>query len=147
MKTLIVILIIASFLQATIIPLDLVLIILICRSFIRADKANLYLAFSFGLFLSILNFTPMGTQSIIFLMLIAIVESLSKSRLSQNALLVVPICFGAIILNLVIISFITHESIQLIPKIYGGFLSLPTLYLIRFWEERFTVKKEIRLRI
>lgn len=146
MKTLICILIIASFLQATIVPLDLVLIILLCRAFIRTDRSNLYLAFSFGLFLSLLTFSPVGLQSILFLVLVIAVEGLSKSRLSQNALLILPICFVAIILNIVIISFATHQSLQLIPKIYGGFFSLPILYLIRFWEERFIVKKDIKLR-
>lgn len=147
MKALIVVLIIASFLQATIIPLDLVLIILICRSFIKGDKANLYLAFIFGLLLSHLALAPLGLQSIVFLLFIQITESLSKSRLSQNALLIIPICFVAIFINQVILGVFTKESLELLPKIYGGFLSLPIFYLVRFWEERFIVRKDIRLRI
>lgn len=147
MRTLIVILIIISFLQATIIPLDLVLIILICRAFIRTGKSNLYLAFAFGLLISHLTVTPMGLQSILFLSLVAITESLSKSRLSQNAYLVIPICFVAILANQIVVSAFTNQSIQLVPKIYGGILSLPIFYLIRFWEGRFIVRKDIKLRI
>lgn len=137
MKTLITVLIISSFLESTILPLDLVLIILICRAFIKADKANLYLAFVFGLLLSHLTLTTLGLQSILFLIMLQITQSLSKSRLSQNALLIVPICFAAIGINQIIIS----------TNIYGGFLSLPIFYLVRFWEERFIVRKEIRLRV
>lgn len=137
MKTLIIVLTIASFLQSTILPLDLVLIILICRAFIRTGKSNLYLAFIFGLLSSHLSLTPMGAQSILFLTYVAITQSLSKSRLSQNALLVVPICFVAILVNQTVVS----------TNIYGGFLSFPIFYLVRFWEERFVVRKEIKLRI
>lgn len=147
MKTLIAILTIASFFQATILPFDLVLIILICRSFLKNDNANLYLAFGFGLFLSILTLTPMGVQSIILLLLILAIEGLSKSRLSQNALLIIPISLVAIFINQFIISLVSHESFQLLPRIFGGFLSLPIFYVIKFWEERFIPKKEIRLRI
>lgn len=137
MKTLIVVLIIASFLQTTIFPFDLVLIILICRAFIKTGKSNLYLAFIFGLLSSHLSFTPMGAQSILFLTYVAITQSLSKSRLSQNAFLIIPICFTVIIINQTIVS----------TNIYGGFLSYPIFYLVRFWEERFVARKEIRLKV
>lgn len=147
MRTLIVVLIISSFLQSTILPVDLVLIILLCRAFLKTDKANLYLAFAFGLLTSHLTLIPIGLQSIIFLLVIVVTESLSKSRLSQNALLIVIISFVVISINQIIVSVFTDQSLQLIPKIYGGFLSLPIFYLVRFWEERFVVRKEIRLRI
>lgn len=137
MRTLIIVLIIASFLQSTILPLDLVLIILICRAFIRTGKSNLYLAFTFGLLNSHLSLTPAGLQSIIFLIMLQLTQILSKSRLSQNALLIVPICFVAILVNQTVVS----------TNIYGGFLSFPIFYLVRFWEERFVVRKEIRLKI
>ncbi len=137
MKTLIIVLAVASFLQATIVPFDLVLLILICRAFIKINKVNLYLAFIFGLLVSHLTLTTLGLQSILFLIFVAITQSLSKSRLSQNALLIVPICFAAIGINQIVVS----------TNIYGGFLSLPIFYLVRLWEERFIVRKEIRLKI
>lgn len=146
MKTLIFILVILSFLQATIIPMDLVLIVLICRSFIKTEKSNLYLAFGFGLLLSLLTGNPVGLQSITFLILVTAVE-LSKPRLLQNALLVAVVCFVAIIINSLAIAIFTHTSFMLIPKIFGGFLSLPIFYIVRFWEERFIIRKEIRLKI
>lgn len=147
MKTLIVILIIASFLQSTIFPIDLVLIILICRAFIKREKPNLYLAFAFGLLISHLALNPLGLNAVIFLLLIQITESLSKSRLANNSLLIVPICFVLLSLNQVVVSLVTQKAIALTPVILGSILSLPIFYLVRFWEERFIVRNEIRLKV
>lgn len=148
MKTLIFILIIASFIQSTIIPIDLVLIILICRSYIKADKANLFLAFGFGLFNAHLNLSILGLHSLIYLILVAITESLSKSRLSGNSFLIMPLSLFLFFINQTAVSFFIHESIQLSLKIFvEAFLSLPILYLVRFWEERFIVHKGIKLRL
>lgn len=148
MKTLIIILIIISFLQSTIMPVNLVLIILICRAYIKVDKANLFLAFALGLLDSHLNLTVLGMQSIIYLIIVSITEGLSKSRLSRNSLLIIPISFALLILNQLINFIFLHQSFQLIPKIFlESLLSLPLFYLIRLWEERFIVQKEIKLKV
>jgi len=137
MKTLILILTIIAFLQTTILPLNLVLIILICRSYTKADKANLYLAFVFGLFSAHLDLTVLGLQSITYLIIVQITESLSKTRLAGNPLLIVPV-------SLVLLLLTTLEF----PKIFlESLLALPILYLIRAWEERFIIRKEIKLRV
>ncbi len=138
MKTLVVILIIASFLQTTILPLDLVLMILICRSYIKSEKINLYLGFGFGLLISHLDLMVLGPISIIYLILISLTQILSKSRLAGNPLLIVPVSF--ILLSL--------QTLQLSSSIFiESLLSLPMVYLIRFWDERFIVRKEIKLRV
>ena len=141
MKTLIAVLIIASFLESTILPIDLVLLILICRSYIRPDKANLFLAFGFGLLAGNLNLTLIGLSSLIYLIIISITESLSKSRLAGNAFLIVPLSLILMIINQLIPQLVYHQTIQLFPRVLiEGLLSLPILYLVRFWEERFIVR-------
>src|SRR5258708_23188259 len=104
MKTLILVLTITSFIQSTIIPIDLVLIILICRSYIRPDKTNLYLAFGFGLFYSQLSLTPFGIQSLSYLIIVVITESLSRSRLAGNPFLIIPLSLILISLNQITLS-------------------------------------------
>lgn len=146
MKTLVISLIIAAFLQITILPIDLVLLILICRAYIKSEKANLYLAFAFGLFNSHLNLNFLGLQSLVYLFVVQITESLSKLRLAGNPLLVVPISLIFLSLNQVTISIINHSSLELSKVIFTSLLSLPTFYLIRFWEERFIVQKEVKLK-
>lgn len=147
MKTLIIILIIAAFLQTTILPVDLVLVILICRAYIKSEKSNLYLAFAFGLLTSHLNITSLGLQSLIYLTVIQATQMLSKIRLAGNPLLIVPISLIFLSLNLVINSLLNYSTWEFSGVVVVAFLSLPILYLIRFWEERFIVRKEIKLRV
>lgn len=147
MKTLILLLIFASFLQTTILPFDLVLLILICRAYIKSDRSNLYLAFAFGLFVSHLNLTNLGLQSLIYLAAIAATESLSKIRLAANPLLIIPISLIFLSLNLMTNSLINHATLEFSKVIFASILSLPILYAVRLWEERFIVKKEIKLRV
>ncbi|MDO8573372.1 MAG: hypothetical protein Q7R77_01340 [Candidatus Daviesbacteria bacterium] len=139
MKTLIIILIIASFLQTTVLPVNLGLIILICRAYLRADRANLYLAFVFGIFIANLNLINLGIGSFIYLLAVTIVQALSKLRLAANPLLIVPISF-------MLLSLDQLASWDLSKILISSFLSLPIFYAIRLWEERFIVQKEIRLK-
>ena len=148
MKTLIIILIIASFLQTTIISLDLVLIILICRSYVSVFKSNLYLAFFFGLLISYLNLETLGVVSLIYLLIAQVTESLSKIRLAGNSLLIIPITLGLLSLSHILNSIFIQESLQLFPKVFiESLISLPILYMVRRWEERFIVRKDIKLKV
>lgn len=148
MKTLILVLIIAAFLQSTILPINLVLTILICRSFIKLDKANLSLAFSFGLLDSHLNLLPLGLNSLIYLILIQITQSLSGSRLAGNLLLIAPLSLVLLAVYQLVISLSLQQTPQIFPRVFWeSLVALPVLYLVRLWEERFIVRKNIKLKI
>ncbi len=147
MKTLIVILIIASFIQTTILPIDLVSLVLICRSYLKSDQANLYLAFFFGIFISHLNLVSIGFQSLIYLSFVEATAILSKLRLAGNPLLIVPLTFFFVTFNQLASSILSHNTFEFSKVILVSFLSLPILLLVRLWEERFIVRKEIKLRI
>ncbi len=148
MKTIIIILIIAAFLQTTILPLDLVLIILICRAYVRAEKGNLNLGFLIGLLISHLNLTPLGIQSILYIFSIQITQMLSKSRLAGNSFIIIPLSFTFLLTNEVINSQVLHQTLQIFPKVLiESILALPVLFLLKFWEERFIVRKDIKLKI
>jgi len=148
MKTISIILIIAAFLQTTILPLDLVLIILITRSYIRVEKNNLYLAFLIGFLISHLNLTPWGIQSMLYLTFVQITQMLSKSRLAANVLMIIPLSFVFLLTSEVITAQILHQSLKVFPKVLvESILALPALLLIRLWEERFIAKGDIKLKI
>lgn len=147
MKTLIIILIIASFIQTTILPIDLVLLILICRSYIKSDSGNLYLAFFFGIFISHLNLVSIGFQSLIILSLVETTEILSKLRLAGNPLLIVPLSLLLLTFNQLANSILSHSIFDFSKIIIASLLSLPILFLIRLWEERLIVRKDIKLRM
>lgn len=140
MKTLIVILIIASFLQTTILPVNLILIILICRAYLKVDRTNLYLAFAFGILVAHLNLFNLGAGSLTYLSVVAIVQALSKLRLAANPLLIVPISF-------VLLSLSQLADWDLPKILIASFLALPIFYAIRLWEERFIVQKDIKLKL
>lgn len=134
MKTLILVLTIIAFLQTTILPLNLVLTALIARAYLKPQKSNLYLAFVFGLLISLLVLSPLGLNSLIYLVLIQATQLLSKSPLSRHPFLIIPITFLLLMVD---------GGVSVLESI----LSLPILYLLKIWEERFIVTKEIKLRI
>lgn len=147
MKTLIIVLIIASVLQTTVLPVDLVLLILICRTYVKSERANFYLGFAFGLLVSHLNLTPLGLQSIAYIVAVAATESLSRLRLAGNPLLIIPISLVFLSLNQIVNSLLSYNLLDFPKLIFASIFSLPVLYLIRFWEERFIVRKEYKLKL
>lgn len=147
MKTLITVLIIASFIQSTIVSLNLVLIILLCRSYIRPDRANLFLAFAFGLVDGYLSLNVLGFSSILYLVWVLLILTLAKSPLAGN-LLIGPLIFLILLANQQVYSFFVHQSAEIFPKIFWeSLLALPIFYLTKIWEERFIVRREIKLRV
>ena len=147
MKALIIILIFISLLQTTILPLDLILIILICRSFIRVGRENLLLAFIFGLLISHLSLTPVGLYSILYLILVSITQTLSKSRFS-NLLTAIALGFIFLLANEIVSSILRGTSLQIFPKVLiESILSVPIFYFLKMWEERFVARGDIKLKI
>lgn len=140
-------LILAAFLQATVIPVNLVLIILICRSYIRPERANLILAFAFGLLASHLTLGNLGLNSLIYLVLVQLAQAFSKTRFSVHSLLVVPMTFILLSGYELVYSMASNASPGILPGIFTeSIIALPVFYLIKLWEERFIVQKDIKLK-
>lgn len=147
MKLLVTFLIILAFLQTTIIPIDLVVIILILRSYVKNDQANLYLAFGIGLLVAHLSASTLGLQSLIYLLLVQIARSFANSRFSENILIFLPVTALLLIMNNFFTAYASNKSVDLWPEILiEVLLSIPLYYLIKAWEERFTFKREIKLK-
>lgn len=147
MKTIILILILVAFLQSTVIPLDLVPIILICRAYLDPERVNLILAFSFGLLVAHLTLGNLGLQSLVYLILVSLAQIFSKTRFSTHWLLVLPLTFILLSGNVLIFSLVNKHSVQIFPKILiESMLALPIFYLVKVWEERFIIKKDLKLR-
>lgn len=148
MKTLITILIILSFLQTTILPVNFVLIILICRTFIRNDKSNLYLAFGFGLLLSHLSLVLVGSLSILYIILIFFAQLLSTSRFVNNILFLFPFGIFALLADHFAASRLLNTSFSFsFSLFFSFFMIIPVFFLLKLWEERFIVRKDIKLRM
>lgn len=148
MKALIIFLIIISFLQTTILPVNLGLIVLICRSYIRNDPYNLILAFAFGVLLSHLTLTTFGVYSLLFIFIIQFVKAVSKTRFAANPLFIIPLAFLGIYITDFITSFIYGLNFIFDPWIFiHAIFALPIFYIVRLWEERYIVRKEIKLKV
>lgn len=147
MKILIIVLIIMSFLQTTIFPIDFVLLILICRAYVKSDSKNLYLAFYFGILTSHLGLAGIGLQSLIYMCLVEATEILSRFRLAGNPLLIVPLAFICLTISKFANSILISSGYDFFRMIIISFLALPVLFLVKLWEERFVVPKEIKLKM
>ncbi|MDO8618866.1 MAG: hypothetical protein Q7R49_02850 [Candidatus Daviesbacteria bacterium] len=147
MKILIGVLLLFSFLQTTVLPINLVLLVLVLRSFIVYEPANFYLGFGFGLLTSHLNTTPLGLQGLIFLAAVVVGRGISRLPISNNILIVVPLVFVVSLLDSGVNALSTGSSLQVFPVFLQTILAIPVYLVLRFWEERFVVRQELKLKI
>lgn len=148
MKALILILILLAFLQSTLVPLSLCLIVIILRSYIRPQTSNFILAFGIGLLVSFLDYQTLGINSLIYLTAVFLTDLLSRTPLSRNILAVFPLIFIELGLIMLLNSFLFQQTPEIFPRlIIETLVSLPIYIILRFWEERFIVKHDIKLKI
>lgn len=148
MKTLIVVLVLLSFLQVTLIPLNLVLLILILRAYLYPEKINLYLGFFLGLLISFLDSQTLGVYSLAYVFFIQIIHIFRKTPFALHYFVIIPAIVLILSLNRIFLSVVTGSSIQLWPQILKeSFLIIPVFLFLKIWEERFVVKPEVKIRL
>lgn len=147
MKTLIFILILLAFLQTTIIPLELVLVVLILRAYIVGGRENLWLGFGLGLLISFLLNHPLGYDSFIYLSLIELATLLRKTPMLGHLLVIVPMVFIFLTLAMLANNLFLQQSIIWPGIILASILAFPIYIALHFWEERFIIKEQIKLKV
>jgi len=147
MKFLLVLLIFLSFLQGAFSSLELVILILISRSFIVEERTNYYWAFFLGLLLSLLLNQPLGILSLIYLVAIKITYIIKRTSISGHWLVILPISLILVLAIELASVVIFKSSFSIWSIIFQSLLSLPIYLILRVWEERFIPKKEIRLKV
>lgn len=143
MKTIIAILIFLALIQASVWPLHFGLILILTRAFIRQDSSNLFLAFGFGILYSFLNQLPLGLASLVFLFLVELVYLWSKTTFSHNLWTILPVI--GILLGIADLAI--GISFSLSKILIEVALTLPVYLVVRFWEERFIVRRDIKLKV
>lgn len=143
----ILVLLFLSFLQGALLPLSLVLVFLIVRSFIVDDRENLWLAFGFGLLLSLLLGYPLGTLSLLYIVIVELVQFVKRTHLASYWLAILPVSFIALFLNRWVIQILSDTSFNIWWVLVEVFLVFPAYFGVRLWEERFVAKKDIRLKV
>lgn len=148
MKTLIFVLIFISFLQSTALPLNLSLTVILLRSFLHPGKENLYLAFLVGLLISFLGNSPMGLYSLLFVSFCGVAQIVAKSRLANHILFATSLVFISQMIYYLFNFLVFSQSFQIWPTIFiETFFAVPAYFLVKFWEERFIVQREIKLKV
>lgn len=146
MAPIVIILIFLSFCQASLWPINLVLVVLLCRSFIVSDRANFFLAFALGLFLAFLQGYLLGILSVTFLAMVAIVYLVKRTPFAENLLVIFITTLFLLIIDYLLIGNALGINFNYWPAAAGALLGLPIFIILRFWEERFIPKSNIKLK-
>lgn len=147
MKFFVSLLVIAAFLQGSFIPLNLCLLILVCRAYAVHSRENYYLALISGFLLGILTPVNLGFWPLVFLLSVLASHILRLVPVSGKLLTVIPVTL-AIFLTVSGVENLVFKT----PFIWwyiliSSLLSLPLFIVIREWEERFTTKSGLKLRV
>lgn len=147
MKLFIALLIIASFIQSSVLPLDLCLVLIICYTLITNYKSSLIAAFIGGLFLSLLTVQNLGFWPIIFLLVIKLTTLIKKMPFATNFWIFAPAVFlislGVNFLTMIFLG----QSIEFLRIIFNTIAAVPIYFFLKIWEERFVVKQDLRLKL
>src|SRR5688500_4984341 len=95
----IILLILMTFIQTSVLSIDLVLLFLIVRSFSIESKSNYLLAFFFGLLVSLLNTEILGIMSIFYLLVVKIVHIIKSMTFAQNWVTIFPLTAAILIIS------------------------------------------------
>lgn len=147
MKTFLMIIILCSFLQSAFLGINLVLVFIIARSLATDDKSNLYLAFVGGISLSFLTQVNLGYWPLILLLVSKITSAARFLPVSLNPLMIFLVGGVQIVLVAVANMLISGFELKFLNIILEAVLVIAAFYLARAWDERFVVKREIKLRI
>lgn len=146
MKTLIFSLICLSFLQSSLVDLDLVAAFLIARSFASYGQSNMYLAFGFGLLISLLTGGILGQSSLVYLIFVLITQLIKVLPIHANWLTILPLSLGLFFLQQIFINLAYQVSIDLKTVFIHSLLVLSIYVLLKFWDERFVAGKELKIK-
>ncbi len=147
MISLVAILLLISFLESTLLPINLVLLILMARTFVAGEKNNYYLAFIFGFTVSLFWGYQLGSLSIVYLISVYVVKIVKKMDFSSHWLSILPLLSILLFADKLVMSQFFRSSINWLILIVEILLVIPIYFIVRFWEERFIPKKEIKLKI
>lgn len=147
MRIFLLIFVFLAFLQSAFLPVNLVLVTLIARSFAVTDRTNLWLAFLGGLILSFLTQTNLGYYPLIFLIIVKLNYVLKNLPISFSPLMIFLLSVVLISISALFNKYLTFGNWDLYSRLFEAVIILPVFYAVRFWEDRFLPKKAIKLKV
>ncbi|OGE32171.1 hypothetical protein A2631_05665 [Candidatus Daviesbacteria bacterium RIFCSPHIGHO2_01_FULL_44_29] len=134
-----ILLILAAFLQTSFLPIDLCLLLIICRNLLVSDRSIFWIAFTGGLVLGFLSGHNLGLYPIIFLVISKLTQLFKNSPLSSNMITSLLFAAAVIVFFSVLEKFIFGFSISWMKIILDIFLIIPLYLSLLYWEERFVI--------
>lgn len=149
MNVLIGVIILSAFLQTSFIGIDILLLILVCRSFILESRANYFLAFVTGMLISLLAVQNLGFWALIYLLVVKIGHVFGKLPFNRGLLTLVPAVVISVLFSTVLQWLVLGITINWTKPIIEIFVAIPIYFLLDFWEDRFmahTTNVKLKLR-
>lgn len=147
MRLFLLLLLLGSFAQTAFLPINLVLIFLITRSLVVEERSNYFGAFFIGVIMGVLTGQNLGIWPLIFLGVVKLINLLKKLPFSFNYKTLIPLAFLIYLTVSFLEKILFGQSINIIKVIFETGLTLPIYFFVKFWEERFIVKPDIKLKI
>jgi cell shape-determining protein MreD len=147
MKLFIFIICLLAFVQTSFVPLNLCLILLICRSYASPQKSNYYLALIAGILLGILTAFNVGFYALLFVMVVFLMHALRRLPITGKFITILPASLVASIIVMWVENLVYHIPFNWWNLLWGSILALPIFLVIREWEDRFIVKTGIKLKV
>lgn len=145
--TLILILVLLSFLQSALSFFQIILLALIARSFLVSDRKNYWLAFGLGLLLTLLTDIKLGSLSVVYILTVVLVYFVKERSVGSHWWVLLPVTMLMLGVDSLIKMMLLGSSLDIFPILWQTVLILPVYFCLKIWEERFVVKKEIRLKV
>lgn len=149
MNVLIGFIILSAFLQTSFLGVNLVLLIIIARSFLMENKVNYFLALFSGILLGLLSAQNIGFWPIILLVGIKIAHMIRKLPFNISVITFLPVIIICVLIAASAELLFLKQTINWTKVILEIVIGIPIFIFIRFWEDKFfirpsTVKLKIR---
>jgi cell shape-determining protein MreD len=125
----------------------LCLILIISTSLVAEKRSNYFVSFAAGTILGILSGQNIGFWALVFLTVARSIHLIRRLPFSLTYLTVIPISLAAIFMVAFLEKLVFGQTINIVKVFIEATVTLPTYIFIKFWEERFIVRPEIRLKI
>lgn len=149
MNVLIGLIILSAFVQTSFLGINLVMLIVVARSFVMETKANYFLAFFAGILLGLLSAQNIGFWPLILLVGVKIGHVIRKLPFSISVLTFMPVAVASVLIAAGAEFLFLKQTINWTKVIIEILCSIPIFAFIRFWEDKFfirpsTVKLKLR---
>lgn len=136
-----------AFIQTSFLDINLCLMLIIARSFVVDRPSSYIVAFGGGLILGLLSGQNLGYFASIFLVTTKLIQIFKRLPISSNFLTVIPVAAVILLVFEGFEALVFRQTFNPLKTILESITILPIYALVRFWEERFIVKHEIKLKI